>query len=160
MPVTMQDVVRQLVPDEANLDQAAAALGAEALPHLELLVRGPDHMLASKAIYVTGQIRDSRATEILRIGATRDERMVRIAAATTLHSLPPDEASALLATLLLDSDAECRRIAIEAVPPQVTPDVQGVVEMLALTDPYPVLREMSAAILARSSGEQKRQSRK
>ena len=41
MPVTMGDVVRQLTPDEANLDQAAAALGAEALPHLEFLVRGP-----------------------------------------------------------------------------------------------------------------------
>ena len=40
-------------------------------------------MLASKAIYVTGQIRDSRAIEILHLGATREERMVRIAAATT-----------------------------------------------------------------------------
>jgi hypothetical protein len=149
MPVTMQDVVRLLIPDEANLDEASAALGAEALPHLELLVRGPDPMLASKATYVTGQIRDSRATEILLVASAREERMVRIAAATVLRSLPPEQATVLLTMLLLDADAECRRLAIEAVQPQMAPDVERVLELLALTDPYPALREMSAAILGR-----------
>jgi HEAT repeat protein len=155
MPVTMEDVVRLLIPDEANLDQAAASLGAEALPHLELLIRGPDPMLASKAVYVTSQLRDPRVTEILLLGATREERMVRIAAALTLRSLPPDQANELLIPLLLDADAECRRMAIEAVPSEATPDVHRVVEMLALTDPYPLLREMSAAVLAKPDEKRK-----
>ena len=149
MPVTMGDVVRLLSPDEANLNEAAAALGPDALPLLELLIRGPDLMLASKAVYVTGQIGGTRATEILRLGATREDRMVRIAAATTLRSLPSEQANALLATLLVDRDAECRQIAIEAVPREVTPDVEELVEMLALTDPYPLLREKSKEILVR-----------
>jgi hypothetical protein len=155
MPVTIRDVVRLLSPDEANLNQAAEALGAEALPLLELLIRGPDPMLASKAVYVTGQIGGGRATEILRLGATRRDRMVRIAAATTLRSLPSDQANALLETLLVDNDAECRQIAIEAVPQEITPDVHGLVEMLALTDPYPLLREKSEEILARSDNRPK-----
>ena len=40
-------------------------------------------------------------------------------------------------------------IAAEAVPRE-TPDVHGLVEMLALTDPYPLLREKSEEILVRS----------
>jgi HEAT repeats len=150
MPVTMRDVVRQLSPDEANLNQAAAALGAEALPYLEALVRGPDPLLALKAAYVAAQIADPRAIEVLRLSATNRDRMVRMAAATALRSLPADASGDLLATLLVDSDAECRRIAIEAVPEQVTPRVRQTIEMLALTDPYPFLRELSARVLARA----------
>ena len=83
--------------------------------------------------------------------------MVRIAAATTLRSLPSDQANDLLVTLLLDTDAECRQMAIEAVPPEPALEVRRLVEMLALTDPYPLLREMSAAILARSDEKPKGQ---
>ncbi len=151
MPTTMQDVVRSLMPDEPDLNQAAAALGPEALPHLEVLVRGPDPMLASKATYVAGQIRDPGTVQVLQTAVARADRMVRIAAATTVQSLPPDQVGAILRTLLTDSDAEIRQIAIEAVPSQIIPDVHNILEMLALTDPYPFLRDLSAETLYRST---------
>jgi hypothetical protein len=154
MPVTLRDVVRQLSPDEANLNQAAAALGPEALPHLEALVRGPDPLFASKATYVAAQISDPRSIEILRLSATRADRMVRLAAATAIRSLTARQSEGLLTVLLTDSDAECRRIAIESVPAEVTPRVQQAIELLALTDPYPFLREMSEGVLKRLPGSE------
>jgi hypothetical protein len=140
-------VVRLLIPDEADLNQAAIALGPDALPHPGLLVRGPDPLLASKATYVAAQMRDPRATQILQIAATRVERMVRIAAATTVRSLPQDQASAILPMLLIDSDAECRQIAIEGVPSGAVAQLRSVLEILALTDPYPFVRQLAANIL-------------
>jgi len=147
----MRDVVRALIPDEANLNQAAAALGPEALPHLEVLVRGPDPMLASKATYVACLMREQGTIRVLQIAAARPERMVRIAAATAVQRLPPDQAGAILTTLITDSDPEVRRIAIEAIPSEVIPEVHNVLEMLALTDPYPFIRDLSADVLHRSS---------
>jgi len=147
----MRDVVRQLSPDEANLNQAAAALGPDAMPHLEALVRGPDPMLASKAVYAAGQMRHPRTMQVLQIAAARADRMVRLAVATTVPSLPPDQAAAILAILLIDPDPECRRIAIETVPRNVVPHIRDVLEMLELTDPYPFIRELSAEILVRWS---------
>jgi HEAT repeat protein len=149
MPIIMQDVVRSLMPDEANLNQAAAALGPEALPHLEVLVRGPDPMLASKATYVAGLLRDPRTVQVLQIAAASTDRMVRLTAAATAQHLPPDQAGVILARLLSDSDPEVRRIAIESIPSQATPDVLKVLETLALTDPYAFIRDLAAQLVAK-----------
>jgi hypothetical protein len=150
MSVTIQDVVRSLSPDEADLRVAAAALGPAALSHLEALVMGPDPMLASKAAYAASLIRDANALRVLQVAAARPDRMVRMAAATAARSLPPDEAGQVLGPLLADPDPECRRIALEAVSPQVVPHVRSALEALARTDPYPTIQRSSAEILARS----------
>jgi HEAT repeat protein len=147
MAVTMADVVRSLIPDEADLNQAAAALGPEALPHLGLLVRGPDPLLASKATYVAGQIIDPGTIRVLEIAAARADRQIRVTAATMIGTLPPKQAGNLLMKLLIDSDPEIRRLAIEAVPAEAIRSVHNVLEMLALTDPYPFLRDLSGGVL-------------
>jgi HEAT repeat protein len=136
-----------LLPDEADLNQAAAALGPEALPHLEVLVTGPDPMLASKATYVAGQIQAPGTMRILEIAARSEDRQIRITAATTITALPPDQARGLMTTLLTDSDPEIRRLAVESVPAEAVPDVRDVLERLARSDPYPMIRDLSAGVL-------------
>ena len=155
MPVTMRDVVRLLSPDEANLNQAAsrARSGSASAP------RAPDPGSRPDA-RVEGGLRDRqiagpRTTEILLRGATSEERMVRIAAATTLRSLPSDQANALLTRSSWTPMASAGRSPSRRCRGQSTPDVHRVVEMLALTDPYPLLRQKSEEILARSDNRPK-----
>ena len=148
MPVTMGDVVRLLSPDEANLDQAAAALGPEALPHLET----PDPGSRSHA-RVEGGLRDradpgpahhrdpaSRCDERGADGADRGRIDPALAATgsgkSPAYHAPPGR------RWRVPTDGH-RGSAAKA-----SADVHRVLEMLALTDPYPQLREMSAAILA------------
>lgn len=150
MPVTMLDVVRQLSPDEADLRQAAAALGPEALPYLEALVRGPDTMLAAKSVHVAAWLQDPRSLDVLRIASTSPQKMVRVAAATAAAHLTSEQAGTVLSTLLTDDDAECRQIAIASMPLGLASQVQVVLEMLALTDPYPFIREMASKALVTS----------
>ena len=152
MSATMQDVVRFLSPDEADLHQAAAALDPGAIPHLEALVRGPDPMLAAKAAYVAGLMEESGGIEVLRVAASSPEKMVRVAAGTVVGRLAPDRAAPILTILLTDSDPECRQLAIEAVPDEATNEVSKALELLSLTDPYPLLRESARKILVQSSG--------
>src|SRR5262245_24647556 len=100
MQITMKDVVRSLIPDEADLHQAAKVLGPEALPHLEALVRGPDLMLASKAAYVAGLIPNPRAINVLEAAAQRSDKAVRISAATVIQFVSPAEAVTVLLKVL------------------------------------------------------------
>jgi HEAT repeat protein len=151
MPVTLEDVVRALSPNEANLNQAAAALGVEALPHLRALVTGPDQMFAAKATYVAGLLQHGDGTEIVREAATRPDKMVRVAAISALQFLSTEEAETVLPGLLTDADPEIRQLAIEAAASHLTPEVNRALEVLSLTDPYPYLRDRSAEALGRSS---------
>jgi HEAT repeat protein len=153
MAVTIQDVVRYLSPEEPDYEQAAQ-LGPDALPHLEILVEGPDSMLASKAASLAALIRDPRAIQVLQIAAESADESVRVAAATAVTHLPSDQGDTILALLVTDSNPEIRRIAIESIPPRVTPDLQNVLEMIALTDPYPFIRDLSAQALRRASENQ------
>jgi hypothetical protein len=88
-------------------DGASRIIAVAGLGHVDF-VRGyieqppPADASVSLVISMTAQIRDPRATKILLLGATREDRMVRIAAASMLRTLPLEQADAVLATLLLE----------------------------------------------------------
>jgi HEAT repeat protein len=151
MPVTLEDVVRVIGPVEADLNQAAAGLGVEALPHLRALVRGPDPIFAAKATYVAGLLQYGDGSEIVREAATRPDKMVRVAVISALQFLSEEEADTILPGLLTDADAEIRQLAIEAAAFHPGPEVNRALEVLSLTDPYLYLRDRSAEALGRLS---------
>ena len=80
MPVTMQQV--RLILDSEEPDYGLGAqLGAEALPHLETLVRSGNPMLASKAVYLASLIPEPRSAALdvvdaYALAAKRAERRV------------------------------------------------------------------------------------
>jgi len=148
--ITMQDVTRYLDADEPDYE-LAALLGPDALAQLELLVRGRDPMLASKATHLAGLIRDPGALQVLQAAAESAEPIVRIAAASTAALMPSDQASTLLSRLLTDSDPEIRRIAIESIASEAPPQLERVLGDLARADPYPSIRDSAAKVLRRSS---------
>jgi hypothetical protein len=86
MPITMEQVLRRLSPDEPNYTYAAQ-MGAEALPHLLVLVRGNDAMIASKAAYLAGLINGDLSVDVLCAAAESPIPEVRIACAATVRHL-------------------------------------------------------------------------
>jgi len=150
MAVSIKQVRSALEPDEVDYTQAAR-LGADALPHLHALIRGPDPMLASKAAYLAGLIADERSTAVVQEAASRREPVIRIAAATGAGHLPPSAASSVLLSLLNDADVGVRRAAIDSIPPNATPAVRSTLEKIVRMDPDPSLRDRGAKLLLRLS---------
>ncbi len=112
MAVTESEVRKHLDPEEPNYPAAAAALGAEALPVLERLVRASDPLLASKAAYLASLIPDPAAARVLEVAAASREATVRVAAAAGARQRP--ELAAALESLLIDQDAGVRKVAERA----------------------------------------------
>jgi hypothetical protein len=115
MAVTMKDVRAALDPEEPNYEKAAK-LGAEALPHLEVLVSSGDTMLASKATYLASLIKGAKSAEIVGTAAQSDDPAVRVAAAAATSNLAASGASTILEDLVGDPDPGVRKVARASVP--------------------------------------------
>lgn len=107
MAIAFEQVRAALIPEEPNY-QSAAALGAEALPHLKSMVEGGEPLLAAKAAYLASLIDDEHAIDVLLAAATNPEPTVRVAAAAGTRNLPPSRAEAVREVLASDEDAGVR----------------------------------------------------
>jgi len=108
MPVTMQQVLDVLNPDEPNYLQAAN-LGPEALPYLENLIKTGQPMIASKATYLVSLIKDKKSVDILKVAAMNKNPVIRVAAAAASKNLSLNLAKDVLSLLHNDDDAGVRK---------------------------------------------------
>lgn len=147
MTVTRQDVLDLLSADEVDY-QRAAALGPEALTHLDDLIDSEDELLASKAAYLTGLIDGEEREQILRRASRSPEPTVRLAATAGLSSLPMDVAEPLLHQLLTDEDPGVRKQAIlSASEGVVSEQISGQLRDIAEHDSSPRLRDVAREVL-------------
>jgi hypothetical protein len=146
MPLTMEQVLASLQPDEPNYN-AAKGLGPEALPHLRRLVEGRDPMLASKATYLAGLIGGQEGMATVMAAARSADVTVRAAAAGAVAHMP--EAGPVLARLLEDAREDVRRIAVQSVRPDVGPDLRARLERIAEADPDSTVRGLARDTLRR-----------
>jgi hypothetical protein len=142
MAVTMQQVRAELDPHEPGYHQAAHALGPDALPHLEQIIRQSDAGSASRAVYLASLIEDERSAAVVAIGIERPEATVRVAVAAGARNLAPQLRATLLLRLLDEDDIGVRKVALRAVPAQPEPALMARLEALALTEPEPALRSL------------------
>lgn len=145
--VTMQDVRAQLERDEPNYAEAAH-LGPGALPHLVILVRGDDPLIASKAVYLASLIRDPRALDLVEMAARSPHPAVRVAAAGALRNLAviPDK---LWEHLLRDPDVGVRKATLDAAAASRPAGVKGTVQDMARHDPDQDLRRRAREVADR-----------
>jgi hypothetical protein len=126
MAIDMQDVKAILEPDEPDY-AAAATLGVEALPYLQVLVHGDDPMIAAKAVYAASLLEGSLGLDVVRAGMQHSNPAVRVAAAAATKNLPATEASEVLVELVSDNDPGVRKVAMSSVPDEAS---QALVERL------------------------------
>jgi hypothetical protein len=146
MTVTLEQVRAALEPEEPNYEQAAR-FGPEALPHLQTLIREGDQMLASKAAYLAGLIRDEKSAEVLKEAARSKHPVVRVAAAAAARHLNVSASSEVLHTLLGDGDMGVRKVALQSIPPGASEALRKKVEELTRSDPDAGLRTLSGNVL-------------
>lgn len=152
MAVTMEQVLAALRPDEPDY-KGASSLGQGALPFLADLIQGSDSMLASKAAYLTGVIGGPRSGAIMMKAAANNDPIVRAAAAGTAVHLPAEVSGPVLVRLLGDAHADVRRIAVQSVPPGVSPTLHQALRKTAETDPDLSIRGLSQEALRRTRPE-------
>ncbi len=151
MPVTMEQVVNALMPDEPDY-QAAARLGPEALPLLQQLVAGDNPELATKAASLAGHIAHPQAAGVLQVAASSILPTVRVAAAAATRHLPADMVSPVLQRLLSDTDAGVRKVALSAVPEAAAEELRASVRHAAEADPNAQLRTLAGQVEQRLAG--------
>lgn len=82
MTVSIEKIKNVLRADEPNYTILAKEFGPEAVPHLDTLAKSNDPLMASKAVYLSSLISDSRSIDILSDAAKDPKPEVRIAAAS------------------------------------------------------------------------------
>jgi hypothetical protein len=151
MPVTREDVVNALLPEEPDYAGAALALGADALPFLEELASGDDVALAVKGTYLAGLLPGGRGAHVVEAASGSDNALLRAAAASTARNLPETHANQLILPLLDDDDAGIRKLALASVPETTTGEVRDRLADMARTESIPALAEMSRKAHERTS---------
>jgi HEAT repeat protein len=147
MPVTIEQVIAQLSPDEPNYQQAAQ-LGPDAVPHLLRLVQEGDPGLASKATYLAGLIDADQSAAVVDLAAASADPVVRVAAAASLGSLkeiPVSRAS----SLLNDQDPGVRRLTLESLQIRRPAGFKAKVQEIARSDPDITVRQVASHVLDR-----------
>jgi HEAT repeat protein len=114
MLVTMEQVLAELDPDEPDYENAAK-LGSEALPHLEVIVKKEDALLASKATYLASFIHDKASVAVLDSAARSVHPEVRVAAAYGSRNLDLPEVKKVLEVLKDDQDENVRNISRQLI---------------------------------------------
>ena len=147
MTVTMQQVRATLDQYEPNFATAAQNFGADALPHLEEIIRNGDSGFASRAVYLASLIAHERAGAVVAMGAERPEATMRLAVAAGARNLAARDRDPLLLRLLDSDDVGVRKLALRSVRAQPDALLAGKVERLAGNDPEPALRSLAREVL-------------
>ncbi|MEO8053154.1 MAG: HEAT repeat domain-containing protein [Acidobacteriota bacterium] len=139
MPVTMKQVLNTIDKDEPDYE-AAARLGPEALPHLQMIIEADDPLRAAKAAYAATLIGGTDSKGVLQKAAEHHDPQVRIAVAHGLrHSADPARVQVLRA-LLGDADAGVRKVTLASAGPLAETDLREKISAMAEKDPEEYLR--------------------
>ena len=149
MAVTFDQVKAALDPEEPAYNKAAAALGAEALPHLAKIIASDHSMLASKAAYLAGIIGTDKAVDVIQRAARSGDVTVRIAAAAAAGKLNADSASDVLINLIDDGDVGVQKVALRSVPDTSSPALRARVANLSAGKADSAIRSLSREVLGR-----------
>lgn len=145
MPVTMQQVLAEIDKDEPDY-AAAAKLGPEALPHLEMIVEANDPLRASKAAYLASLIGGAGAIDLLRKASEHHDPQVRIAVANGLKNLAAAAPTDLVLKSLNDTDAGVRKLAMSTASVLKRPEFSQRIAAIAKSDPEDHLRTAAVAV--------------
>ncbi len=145
MNSTREQALAYVYSEEPDYAEAAAQLGAEALPHLRQIVEEGDLEFASKATCLASIIGGEQSVEIVEMAARSPNPVMRIAAAVSLSNLSEVPIS-LVERMLNDQDVGVRKVTIESLEIQKPAGVKSKVHEVALADPNPELRELASRV--------------
>lgn len=144
MPVTMQQVLTEIDKDEPNY-AAAAQLGQDALPHLQMIVEANDPLRAAKAAYAASLIGGPGAIDALRKAGDHHDPQVRIAAAQGLKNLAEAAPTDLVMKALSDHDSGVRKLAVVTASFLKRVDLNQKILSIAQGDPEEHLRAAASS---------------
>jgi HEAT repeat protein len=140
--------------EDVDYSALVEQLGPDALPELESLVRDNDPRMASQAAYLAGLIGGSSSYEVVSSAADSTHDVVRVVAAFTLSTLPPEQAAGIAERLLSDPDVGVRARAVRFAAGCEVETLVRRVHALAEEDPDETVREFAARLIGNCGGSQ------
>lgn len=142
MAITMQQVLARLDTDEPEY-AALATLGAEAVPHLKVLVRSDDPGIASKAAYLATLIESDESVDVMETACASPHATVRVAAAAGMRNLSTTQAGLWAERMLDDQDPGVRKQALKTIAALGISSLEPKVKNIAAADPEKELRQLA-----------------
>jgi hypothetical protein len=137
MAVDLEQVKAALNPEEPDYPKSAKQLGADALPHLEVIIGGSDTSLAAKAAYLAGLIGGALSAPAVAKAARSSQAVVRIAAAAAAAHLPAEHSDAVLLQLVDDADRGVQKVALRSAPTTMSAMLRARVSALSVSPAAP-----------------------
>ncbi|WP_375138090.1 HEAT repeat domain-containing protein [Streptomyces sp. Act143] len=148
MPVTIEQVLRALQPEEPDYEQARR-LGSEALPHLYGIVAAGTSQLAPKATYLASLIAAEGSAAVVNRAAQSADPALRVAAAAAARNLPARDSNDILVGLVADEDMGVRKVAVTSAGSEASAELKEGVRQISQSDAAPRIRELAAEVLDR-----------
>lgn len=109
------EIMSFLRQDEMDYPGAAVRFGPAALPFLQSLITSNDEMLATRAAYLAGYMKDSGVTGLMTEAARSPFATVRIAAAHCASRLDAAGARTVLDSVVADGDPGVLKFAMRSI---------------------------------------------
>lgn len=150
MPITLEELRALLSSDEPDYEAIAQLLDLSAVSHLQTLARGPDVMLATKAVYAASLIPGSQSEAVVAEAAESSQPLLRIASASALANLPETSRNRVAEHLIDDADVSVTKLVIKSLSGPVTPQLRDRLDQLASAGETPVIRKLAQDTLGES----------
>lgn len=150
MPITLEELRALLGSDEPDYEAIAQLLDLSAVSHLQTLARGPDVMLATKAVYAASLIPGSQSEAVVAEAADSSQPLLRIASASALANLPETSRNRVAEHLIDDAEVSVKKLVIKSLSGPVTPQLRDRLDQLASAGETPVIRKLAQDTLGES----------
>jgi HEAT repeat protein len=142
MPKSMSQLRRQLSdiePDERTYE----GIGPSDVDLLTEMLDDDEGWLAARAVHALSRIDADNARQAIVAAAERPRTEVRVAAAASAASLPPQASDEVLSRLLGDSQIGVRKLAIKSTSDRNSEAIRRRIREMAATDANTGLRRMA-----------------
>lgn len=146
LPITVEQVRRDLDKDELDYPALAARYGESALAELRAIVAQDEPRLASKAAYLAGVIGGGLSHEVVALAAESRHATSRVSAAAAAAALPAARAAPIASRLLRDGDPGVRVEAARSAARIGGPALREELLRMAAQDPEPYARNLAAEL--------------
>lgn len=150
MPITLEELRALLSSDEPDYAAIAQLLDPTAVTHLQTLARGPDVMLATKAVYAASLVPGPQSEAVVAEAADSSQPLIRIASASALANLPETSRNRVAEQLIDDADVSVKKLVIKSLSGPVTPRLRDRLDQLASAGETPMIRQLAQDTLGES----------
>lgn len=147
MALSKQDLILLLGNEEPNYSQIKKKMGKDDIIHLKQIAESRDMMMASKAVYLAGLLKEEDANNIVEKAAKSKKEILKIAAASTLPNLNAAKRNAIALKLIDEEDVSVKKLVIKSLDRTAPVSLKNKVQLISRESTSNYLKRLSTETL-------------